>query len=68
MAGGFAEGGAEAVQRYYADSPDILQREQLFGESSYTQMTTLIFSMKYMKHLQSVRVKNLLFLKAQTKG
>ena len=39
MLAGFAEGGIETVQRYYADSPEILESEQLFGESSYAGMT-----------------------------
>lgn len=30
---GPAEGGAEAVERYYRDRPEILQRHQLFAES-----------------------------------
>lgn len=36
---GFAEGGIEAVQRYYADGPEILESEQLFGKTSYDAMT-----------------------------
>jgi len=31
---GAAEGGIEAVQRYYDTKPDILERHQLFGETS----------------------------------
>lgn len=33
---GPAEGGIEAVQRYYQDEPEILQSRQLFGQSAYT--------------------------------
>jgi hypothetical protein len=36
---GPAEGGIEAVQRYYDQKPQILQRHQLFGQSSYTSRT-----------------------------
>ena len=36
---GSAEGGTEAVQRYYNDRPDILQRYQLFGQQAYTSRT-----------------------------
>ena len=36
---GPAEGGIEAVKRYYADSPEILQRHQLFGQQKFESMT-----------------------------
>lgn len=36
---GTAKGGIEAVQRYYNDNPDILQRHQLFGKLAYTSRT-----------------------------
>ena len=36
---GVAEGGIEAVQRYYDQGPEILQRHQLFGENSYQSRT-----------------------------
>jgi len=36
---GPAEGGVGAVQRYYDSKPEILQREQLFGQSSYRSRT-----------------------------
>jgi hypothetical protein len=36
---GAAEGGVGAVQRYYERKPQILQREQLFGQSSYRSRT-----------------------------
>ena len=36
---GPAEGGLDAVQRYYDQSPEVLQRHQLFGESSYESRT-----------------------------
>jgi hypothetical protein len=32
---GAAEGGTEAVQRYYDYKPDILERQQLFGQSKF---------------------------------
>ena len=31
---GAAQGGIEAVERYYSDAPQILKRHQLFGQSS----------------------------------
>ncbi len=37
--GGAAEGGTEAVQRYYDQKPDILERHQLFSQSSLTSRT-----------------------------
>ena len=36
---GPAEGGFEAVQRYYDQEPEILQRHQLFGQSSHPSRT-----------------------------
>jgi hypothetical protein len=36
---GAAEGGIEAVQRYYDCRPDILERHQLFGESEWVSRT-----------------------------
>lgn len=36
---GPAEGGTGAVQRYYEHQPEVLQREQLFGRSSYPSRT-----------------------------
>ncbi len=36
---GAAEGGIEAVQRYYDDKPQILDRHQLFGSSEYISRT-----------------------------
>ncbi len=36
---GSAEGGTEAVQRYYNNRPDILQRYQLFGQPAITSRT-----------------------------
>jgi len=36
---GAAEGGVEAVQRYYDDKPEILERHQLFGESEFESRT-----------------------------
>jgi len=36
---GAAEGGIEAVQRYYDAKPQILDRHQLFGESGLTSRT-----------------------------
>lgn len=34
-----AEGGTEAVQRYYDQKPDILERHQLFSQSALTSRT-----------------------------
>jgi hypothetical protein len=36
---GAAEGGIEAVQRYYDDEPEILERNQLFGKSAFDSRT-----------------------------
>lgn len=36
---GAAEGGVEAVQRYYDQRPEILDRHQLFGQSAYVSRT-----------------------------
>lgn len=36
---GSAEGGIEAVKRYYADEPEILQRHQLFGQQKFESLT-----------------------------
>ena len=36
---GAAEGGIEALQRYYDYKPQILERHQLFGKSSYESKT-----------------------------
>jgi len=36
---GVAEGGVEAVQRYYDQSPQVLDRHQLFGQSAYASRT-----------------------------
>jgi len=36
---GPAEGGIEAVQRYYDREPEILQRHQLFGQSAHPSRT-----------------------------
>ena len=36
---GSAEGGIEAVKRYYADAPQILQRHQLFGQQKFESKT-----------------------------
>jgi hypothetical protein len=36
---GAAEGGTEAVQRYYDQKPEILRRHQLFSQSSLTSRT-----------------------------
>ena len=36
---GQAQGGIEAVQRYYDHAPEILRRHQLFGDSSYKDRT-----------------------------
>ena len=36
---GPAEGGIEAVRRYYGDGPEILERQQLFGRSNYQSRT-----------------------------
>jgi hypothetical protein len=36
---GAAEGGVEAVQRYYDQSPEILDRHQLFGQAAYESRT-----------------------------
>ena len=36
---GSAEGGFDAVQRYYGQAPDILQRHQLFGQSTHQSRT-----------------------------
>ena len=36
---GAAEGGIEVVERYYRDAPQILQRHQLFGQSSIESRT-----------------------------
>ena len=36
---GAAEGGTEAVQRYYDYKPDILERQQLFGQSKFESRT-----------------------------
>lgn len=36
---GMAEGGIEAVQRYYDNQPQILERHQLFGESETISRT-----------------------------
>ncbi|MDD5327857.1 MAG: hypothetical protein PHY02_08610 [Phycisphaerae bacterium] len=36
---GAAEGGLEAVQRYYDSKPEILDRHQLFGQSEYQNRT-----------------------------
>jgi hypothetical protein len=37
--GGAAEGGFEAVQRYYSDRPEILDKHQLFGRSETVSRT-----------------------------
>lgn len=34
-----AEGGLDAVQRYYNQAPDILERHQLFGQSAHKSRT-----------------------------
>jgi hypothetical protein len=36
---GAAEGGVEAVQRYYERKPEVLDRHQLFGQSAYVRRT-----------------------------
>ncbi len=36
---GAAQGGIEAVRQYYDDAPQVLQRHQLFGRSSYANRT-----------------------------
>jgi hypothetical protein len=36
---GPAEGGIEVVKRYYADTPQILQRHQLFGQQKFESKT-----------------------------
>ncbi len=36
---GAAEGGVEAVQRYYDRKPEVLDRHQLFGQSAYVSRT-----------------------------
>jgi len=36
---GAAEGGLDAVQRYYDQSPRVLDRHQLFGQSAYASRT-----------------------------
>ena len=36
---GAAEGGIEAVRRYYDEAPQVLQRHQLFGRSSFANRT-----------------------------
>ena len=36
---GAAEGGIEAVQRYYDRKPEVLDRHQLFGQSAYVSRT-----------------------------
>lgn len=36
---GPAEGGTEAVERYYSQSPQILERQQLFGKMSFQSRT-----------------------------
>ena len=36
---GPAEGGIEAVRRYYNDNPQIIHRHQLFGRSKFTNRT-----------------------------
>ena len=36
---GSAEGGTEAVKRYYADSPEILERHQLFNQQQIESLT-----------------------------
>ncbi len=36
---GPAEGGIEAVQRYYSQAPQILERQQLFGKLSFQSRT-----------------------------
>jgi hypothetical protein len=36
---GAAEGGIEAVKRYYADRPEILERHQLFGQQQLESLT-----------------------------
>jgi hypothetical protein len=36
---GAAEGGVEAVQRYYDQSPQVLDRHQLFGQAAYENRT-----------------------------
>jgi len=36
---GSAQGGVKAVERYYDQRPDILDRHQLFGQSSYQSRT-----------------------------
>lgn len=36
---GAAEGGIEAVRRYYDEAPQVLQRHQLFGQSSFKSRT-----------------------------
>jgi hypothetical protein len=45
---GAAEGGSEAVQRYYDYKPQILDRHQLFGKSEYQSRsgTELLASLK----------------------
>ena len=36
---GPAQGGIEAVQRYYNQEPEIIERHQLFGQSAYASRT-----------------------------
>ena len=36
---GAAEGGIEAVERYYSQEPEILERQQLFGKLSFQSRT-----------------------------
>ena len=36
---GAAEGGTEAVQRYYNDGPDVIDSHQLFGQASFPSRT-----------------------------
>ena len=36
---GPAEGGVDAVTRYYKDAPEILERQQLFGRLSFESRT-----------------------------
>ena len=36
---GPAQGGIEAVQRYYNQEPEIIERHQLFGQSAYANRT-----------------------------
>jgi len=36
---GAAEGGIDAVERYYKDNPEVLERHQLFGRSSVESRT-----------------------------